>query len=546
MPRYLQESQVTIVHNIKGYTMVGDKLRSFEAMAFSDGEVVGVANDANALMGQHPDARYVDGHGNILLPGLIDSHGHLLELGFTRTEIDLRHTTSLTEILDLVSDYGRRYPDARWIRGRGWNHERWTDKLFPSAADLDAVVADRPVWLERIDSHAGWANSEAMRIAGIAKEVPDPEGGRIRRNSAGDADGIFIDNAMILVRRAIPGRTAFEQEEALANALEMISAVGVTAVHDAASTPEMIRLYEKMAKSHQLTARINAMLLYNEKAITDYAGYSGPEPAFLRVSSVKLFADGALGSRGAALIESYEDDPGNRGILFYDQATLNHRVKYAADFGFQVNIHAIGDRANRQVLNAFQELRRTADKPLHRHRIEHAQIVADEDVHRFADLALIASVQPVHMASDWRMAEQRLGRRRLHESYKWHSFLEIGVPIAAGSDFPVESPDPFLGLYTAITRKDTDNKPENGWYFGECLSRIEALQAFTVNAAYASGREQLIGSLEPGKKADFILVDTDYFTAPVNEIPKTKVKQTWVDGRQVYNDLPSPIKPTFV
>lgn len=529
---------ITVVHNINGYTIADRSLQRFGALAFSDGTIAGVGALENSMKQEYPDARFIDGRGATLLPGLIDAHGHLLELGYACTEVDLRKTTSLEEALDLVSDYSRRNPDTPWIRGRGWNQVKWGEKSFPSSGDLDKVVPDRPVWLERVDSHAGWANSKAVHMAGIDKGTTVSGSGRIQHNRSGNPNGIFIDSAMELIRRILPGRTQTEREKALENAQTLNASFGLTAVHDAASTPDMIDLYLKMSSSKRLKTRINAMLLYDETAIDHYSNKEIIDNELVRVQSVKLFADGALGSRGAALLEPYNDDRDNYGILFYDLGTLSDKIRNAANCGFQVNIHAIGDRANHQVLDAFEVLYNETGPFKLRHRIEHAQLVSDGDVPRFAELGLIASVQPVHMASDWRMAEKRLGRDRLHEAYKWHSFLETGVLVAGGSDFPVESSNPFMGLYTALSRKDLYGEPVAGWSDRECMTRLEALRAFTIDAAFAGGQERIIGSLEPGKLADFILVDTDYFMAHLEDIPKTKVLQTWMDGQCVYNSQP--------
>lgn len=529
---------VTIIHNINGYTLVGNSLRTFGAMAFADSDIIAFDDDPESLFNRFSDARRIDGEGNTLLPGLTDAHAHLHDLGYSGIDVNLSGTESLEEAQDRLLDHYRSHPDLEWIRGRGWNQTKWAGGRFPEAEDLDNVIPDKPVWLERVDSHAGWANSEAIRRSGIDKLSAAPERGHILQNASGAPSGIFIDGAMELVRKMLPPRTEDEKIWALDNALELVASHGITTVHDAAVTPAMFQRFKRFADEERLTARIYAMLLLDHPGNDDLfrdgpvSGY-GNQSLWLR--SVKLFADGALGSRGAALIKPYNDEPGNSGILYYDQQTLDSMVKKGAGNGFQVNVHAIGDRANRQVLDAFQKLDGDSVSANLRHRIEHAQVVSSEDVPRFAELGLTASIQPVHFASDWKMAESRLGPDRVNDAYQWRSFLKYGVGLAGGSDFPIESSNPFWGLHAAITRKDRDGQPLQGWNEEERLSRQEAFRAFTLGAAHAGFMEQYIGSLEPGKKADFIVTDTDFFKVPEDEISEIMVIQTWMDGRCIYS-----------
>ena len=526
-----------LIYNIKGYTLRSDTLVRFGAMTFENGKVVELGSKGE-LERKHPGADKIDGKGYVLLPSLIDAHGHVLGLGYALLDVDLVGVRSVEEAASRVKEYGNQYPDLSWIRGRGWNQELWPGSAFPTARELDAVIFDRPVWLSRVDSHAGWANSLALKKAGITAKTPDPHRGKILRDEDGNPTGILIDAAMNLIENIIPQRSEAEDERALEKALQRLREVGLTGVTDPGITGSNWNLYEKFASEGKMTTRINAMILGTG---TDFDALSANGPIISRfddliaLRSVKLFEDGALGSRGAALLEPYSDDPGNSGILFHDQESLNAMVLKAVGKGYQVNIHAIGDRANRTVLNAFEKARDEFGDQGLRNRIEHAQIVNPSDIPRFKKLNVIASMQPTHATSDMNMAEQRIGKDRMKGSYAWQTFLKQGTVIAGGSDFPVESANPFWGLYAAVSRTDHSGNPVQGWYPEERLTRLQAFRAFTLDAAYAAHQEKVTGSLEPGKWADFILVDTDYFEAPVDHIWKTKVTQTWLAGKKVFD-----------
>ncbi|MGB5630306.1 MAG: amidohydrolase, partial [Woeseiaceae bacterium] len=410
----------------------------------------------------------------------------------------------------------------------------WPVRAFPNAARIDTVVADRPVWLRRIDGHAGWANSAAMRIAGIDADTADPVGGKIVRDDNGHATGIFIDRAMDLIEAHVPQPNKAEGRAAIKAAVETLLSEGITSVHDAGIGIENAEIYMSMADDGALDMRIYAM--------TGGAGevldaISKPIVAYgndhLDIASVKLYTDGALGSRGAAMIEPYSDDPENRGLPFWTQAELDAMVQKANDMGFQVGIHAIGDLGNRMALDAFEHAQGGKPSPL-RNRIEHSQIVTLDDIPRFAELGIIASMQATHATSDKNMAEDRIGPQRILGGYAWRRMLDAGVVLANGSDFPVELSNPFHGLYASVTRQDRDGEPAGGWYADQALTRAEALHSFTLAGAYAAHQEDRLGSLEPGKWADFIIVDRDYFTVPAAEIDDIVVLETWVAGKKVY------------
>ncbi|HUW51929.1 MAG TPA: amidohydrolase [Rhodanobacter sp.] len=530
-----------LVRHVNGYTLDRHgKLRHFEALLVDKGKVVATGTDAD-LARQAGNARIVDGHGRTLLPGLTDAHGHVMELGFARNQADLSATRTLAEALSVVKTFAAAHPDAAWVRGGGWNHVIWKLGRFPTAKELDAAVPDRPAWLGRVDGHAGWANTAAMKLAGITRATRDPAGGRIERDAAGNPTGVFVDGAMALVESRIPAPTAKESATALDTAAAEMASVGMTSVDDPGIDLATYQLYRQYADRHRLTTRIYAMIHGTGKdfdAISKHGPLIGYGDDFLTVRAVKLYADGALGSRGAAMLEPYSDDPGNRGLLFHTPAELTAMIGKALGMGYQVAIHAIGDRANREVLDSYAAAYKLHGGENLRNRVEHAQIVSLEDIPRFVSLRLIASMQPTHATSDMNMAEDRIGHERIKGAYAWRRFLQQGTVIAGGSDFPVESPNPFYGLYSAVTRQDHAGNPPGGWYPDQRMTRIEAFRAFTLDAAWAAHQEKNLGTLEPGKWADFILVDHDLFKDPPQTIWKTRVLQTWVGGRRVYAATP--------
>lgn len=524
----------TLVHNLQGYTSSNDGIRDFSVLVFDDtGRVLATGDEA--LLAQYPDAERVDAGGNVVLPGLIDAHAHLYSQGFLTISLDLAGTPTLEAAQQAIKGYADAHPRRDWLLGRGWNQVLWPGQQFPHAQDIDAVVADRPVWMRRIDGHAGWANSKALEIAGIDDDTADPIGGKILRDSSGRATGVLIDNAMNILEEHVPVPGKDDIRSAYRNAIESLLALGMTGMHDAGISIAEAEVLIAMADNNELDMRVYAMLAGAGENL-DAMGkplkaYGGER---LDIQAVKLVSDGALGSRGAAMIEPYSDDAENRGLPFWTQAQLNGFVKKSNDMGFQVGIHAIGDLGNRMALDAFAAAQRGKPSPL-RNRVEHAQIVALEDIPRFAELGVIASMQPIHATSDMNMAEDRVGSERIAGSYAWRRLLDSGAVIASGSDFPVERPNPFLGLYAAVTRQDGAGLPAGGWYADQSLTRAEALHSFTLAAAFAAHQEDRLGSLEPGKWADFIIIDRDYFTVPAAEIDDIVVLQTWVGGELVFD-----------
>jgi predicted amidohydrolase YtcJ len=525
----------TAVHNINGYTSSNDGIVRFSVLVFDDDGHVLATGDAG-LLTNFPDATRIDGHGKTVLPGLTDAHAHVHGLGILKANLDLFGSPSLEDAIKQISAYAKSKPQARWITGRGWNQVLWPRQEFPTAQDIDTVVSDRPVWLRRVDGHAGWANSLALKIAGIDDDTPDPVGGKILRDENGHATGVLIDMAMSLVGEQVPETNKTEMRDAVHSAVRVMLSEGITSVHDTGINLMNADVYLSMADDEQLDMRIYAMI-GGAGDVLDAIGQPIREYGNdrLEIAAVKLYADGALGSRGAAMIEPYNDDDENRGLPFWTQSELEEKVLKANQMGFQVGIHAIGDLANRQALDAFANAQNNKPSPL-RNRVEHAQIIALEDIPRFAELGVIASMQATHATSDMNMAEDRIGAERILGGYAWRRLLDSGAVIANGSDFPVELSNPFHGLYAAVTRMGRDGKPDGGWHADQSLTRAEALHSFTLAAAYAANQENRLGSLEPGKWADFIVIDRDYFAVPEAQIDDIKVLQTWVAGAVVFEE----------
>ena len=534
----------SLVDNVNGYTMRSDgRLHRFTGIVVDD---QGRVKQLLTARERRPQVRSrTDGRGRTLLPGLIDAHGHVMGIGLQALQLDLSDTRSLAEALERVRAYAAANPTPRWIVGRGWNQERWGLGRFPTAAELDAVVRDRPVYLERVDGHAGWANSLAMREAGIEAGTQAPAGGRIERTGR-QPSGIFVDAAMALVERAIPPHQPITRDLALRRAQEILLSNGLTSVADMGTSPEDWLVMRRAGDSGALNIRIFSYASGID-ALLAVAG-QGPTPWLygnrLRMGGVKLYLDGALGSRGAWLKQPYRDAAGQRGLPLVTDTVLKNLMSRAAMNDFQVAVHAIGDQANATLLDAIEEMAGTyrGDR---RWRIEHAQIVDPADLPRFARHGIIASMQPVHQSSDWRMAEARMGRERLTGSYAWASLLRLNVPLAFGSDFPVESPNPFHGLAVAISRQDAEGQPPGGWFPEQRLTLEQAFDSFTRIAAFASFAEDRVGTLEPGRMADFIFVDTDIFrTSDPAQIRETRVLETWLAGRQVWSRSRPSTAPT--
>ncbi len=524
----------TLVDNVNGYTLGANKeiVRFTGILVGNDGRVKQLLQRRERPAAR-PDYR-VDGRGRTMIPGLVDAHGHVMGLGFQALQLDLSDTRTLQEAQAKLAAYAAANPSPRWIVGRGWNQEKWGLGRFPTAADIDSVVPGRPVWLERVDGHAGWANSVAMKEAGITAASKSPPGGRIE-TAGRQPSGIFVDAAMQLVDKAVPPPLPRVRDQAFDTAQTILLQNGVTAVADMGTSADDWLVIRRAGDEGRLNIRIMSYAAGIEPLLT----VAGTEPtpwlydSKLRMVGVKLYSDGALGSRGAWLKQPYRDKPGEKGLAFLSDATLKNLMSRAAMDGFQVAVHAIGDAANAQLLDSIEELAGTY-KGDRRWRIEHAQIVDPADLPRFGRNGIIASMQPVHQTSDWRMAEARMGLARLGGAYAWRSMIANGAPLAFGSDFPVESSNPFHGLAVAISREDEGGQPPGGWLPEQKVTMAQAFAGFTRDAAFAGFAEDRFGSLEAGKMADFIFIDRDLFESAPRDIRQTRVLETWVGGRKVW------------
>jgi predicted amidohydrolase YtcJ len=520
----------TLINNLNGIQVdANGKLEHFTGILIgNDGKVKHLLHGE---MFKLRDTDVVDAQGRTVLPGLIDAHGHVLDLGTTQMTVQLVGTSSLADLQKRLSDYAAAHPRDAWIIGFGWNQELWPEKRFPTAADLDAVVPGRPVVLERVDGHAVVANSMAMKAAGITAQASAPSGGRIE-------NGLFVDAARGLIDKAIPSRTPEQSDEALAKAQSQLLSVGVTGVGSMSTSVADWEAMKRAGANGTLNVRLMAYL----SGTQSIAAVPKPTPWLfgdrLRAVGIKLFADGALGSRGAWLKQPYADKLDTRGLQFHSDAEMLSLAEQAASRGFQIATHAIGDAANAQVISIYEALSKKYGRD-RRWRTEHFQIADPADIARLAPAGIIASMPPTHQTSDRLMAEARLGPDRLAGAYAWQSVLKSGARLAFGTDFPVESPIPFPGLAAAISRQDMQGQPPGGWIPSERLTFEQALAAYTRGSAYAGFAEDRIGGLEPGKWADFIIVDRDPTKVDSLALARTEVLETWVAGKKVREKVPS-------
>lgn len=519
-----------LIDNVDGITLDAEgKVVRFTGLVMTpDGHVARLLKQGE----KRPDKLdwRADMKGKVLLPGFVDAHGHVTELGFRALELDLSDTSSLDEAKAKIAAYVAANPDKKWILGGGWNQEKWGLGRFPTAADLDGVVGDRPVWLSRADGHASWANSAAMKAAGVSAKSAAPVGGRIEKTGA-EPNGVFVDSAQELVGRVVPQPLPKERGTAILKAQAILLSYGITATADMGTSLDDWMSYRRLGDAGSLRVRFISYGAGIEETIR--IGGVGPTPWLyngrLKLAGVKLYTDGALGSRGAWLKAPYADAPTQSGAGFLNDDVLRNYMSRAAMDGYQVAVHAIGDKANAQVLAAISDLSETY-KGDRRWRIEHAQIVDPADLAKFGEHGTIASMQPVHQTGDRTMAEARLGLDRLGGAYAWATMLKNGAVLAFGTDYPVESPDPFAGWAAGFTRADADGKPYGGWQPQERVSREQAWRAYTMDAAYAGFAEKDFGRLGAGQWADFIIVDRDPLLASPSDLRATKVEETWIGG----------------
>lgn len=503
-----------------------------EALLACDGKIVFLGTDAElrTLAPNLTETRVLDLQGRCVVPGLTDSHIHLLNYGLSLDRVELGGAESLAEVLERVRQAAAGLAPGEWLEGWGWDHSVWQEPRFPDKAALDAVVGQVPVALRRKDGHMYWVNSRALAAAGITRETADPPGGRIGRDASGEPNGLLFEAAMDLVLDAIPPTTGEQSDRAARRAMDTLHRLGVTGIHVPENAASFGAL-QRLDASGDLRLRVTMMLTYDTlQAALDTGLRTGFGSQFLRVGPVKLFVDGSLGSETAAMLAPFENSD-NRGILTIPEPEIAKAVSRAASGGIACAIHAIGDRANRVVLDAFEATR--AHWHGLRQRIEHVQVLHPADLPRLASLGVIASMQPIHATQDMDLVDRLWGARGRH-AYAFRSLLASGAVLAFGSDAPVETPDPLAGLYAATTRRRTDGRPDEGWYPEERISAEEAIRAYTAAAAYAAGLEQVSGTLSPGKWADFTVLSDDVITSPPEQLLDARVMATVVDGQVVF------------
>ena len=513
------------------------------ALAVRAGRILFVGSDAEARALARPSTTVIDLHGATVVPGITDAHAHLLGLGTTLQRVNLAGSSSYDEVIARVQAWAKNVPPGQWILGRGWDQNRWPTKEFPTHDALSRAFPNNPVVLTRIDGHALLANARAIQLARVTASTPDPAGGRIIRTASGAPSGVFVDNAQSLISRAIPASTRADKRRAILGAVAEANRWGLTGVHDPGEDAETIGIFEELAQAGNYNLRNYVMLSDPGEPGSAAAQRNpyiqrGPQNSLydghLWIRAIKLYADGALGSRGAALLAPYSDEPTNSGLLVSRPEHIRAWADWALRHGFQINVHAIGDRGNRIVLDAFDSALKRFPKADHRFRIEHAQVLSPQDIPRFAKLGVIPSMQATHQTSDMRWAQDRVGPQRIRGAYAWRSLLNTGVIIPNGTDFPVEEVNPLLTFHAAVTRQDPTNWPAGGWYPEQKMTREEALQSMTIWPAYAGFQESMLGSLTPGKYADFVVLDKDIMHVPDTEILSTRVISTWIGGKRVY------------
>ena len=524
---------------------VDEKFSIHEAVAVKGGKIVFVGSDQQIEKYIGNNTKIIDLHGKLVLPGLIDSHAHLLSLGDELSFLNISGTESYQEIVQRVAEKVKTVKPGEWIVGGRWDQNDWEVKEFPSHEPLSKVSPNNPVYLRRVDGNSAFVNQNALEIAGITKDTPKPVGGVIHKNSIGALSGVLINRAMNMVNKYIPADSEEQSKNKVLNAIENCLAVGLTGVHEAGVGPKQIKLFKDLIDNDQLKLRIYAMLgeqerpildgdlvkYFEENKIDNYGNH------LLAVKSIKLFFDGALGSRGAAFFEPYADDPNNNGLFRITPEYITKVSEAALEAGMGVNTHCIGDRGNRVCLDSYEKALKKYPNADHRFRIEHSQIVRPEDVKKFVDLDVIPAMQPTHCTSDMRFVPIRVGEQRAEGAYAWRWFLDEGLKIPCGSDFPVESTNPMYGIYSAITRQDHNGWPEGGWHPEQLMTREEVIKGFTIWAAHGAFQEDVLGSIEVGKYADFTILDKDILEVEPKEILTTKTIYTIVAGKIVYKGI---------
>ena len=525
-----------IVRNASIYTADSAMPRA-QAFAVKDGRFVLVGSNAEVDAIAGPQTERLEAARQFIIPGMIDAHAHLPNLGRLLRTVNLKGTSSYEEVIALVKGRADFVPSGTWILGRGWDQNDWADENFPTHQALSAAVPRHPVYLERVDGHAALANEMAMNLAGLDRHTEDPDGGKILRDADGRPTGTLIDEARLLVAAVIPPVTQRQLTAQIQTGMREANRWGLTGIHDAGVGVDTVEFYEELAALGQLTLRYYVMVEAGSPGLLDLLVYGsriamGNHMVWTR--AIKVSADGAMGSRGAALLRDYHDDPGNRGLMLADYDSVLTIARLALENGFQLNVHAIGDRANRNVLDAYEEVLSQYPDLDHRFRIEHAQLLTPDDIPRFAELGVIPAMQGSHQTGDMYWVADRIGGQRVEGAYAWRSLRETGVIIPNGSDFPVEAVNPLISFRAFFTRQDADGWPEGGWFPGQRLDREEALKSITIWPAYAAFMENDVGSITAGKLADFVVLDRDIMTVRTDEVLGTRVLRTVVGGRTVY------------
>jgi predicted amidohydrolase YtcJ len=518
-----------------------------EAIAIRGDRILAVGSVAEIDRFAGESTEIIDLEGGTAVPGLVDSHMHFDRLGWQARQLYLDETRSPAEVIDIVRTQVVKTPPGEWVTGQGWHTVTWGNSGFPDNVELSAASPEHPVYLVGMAIHAAWVNERALAIAGITRDTPDPPGGKIHRDArTGEPTGILTETAMGLVSKHFPEETRASRKTDILSSVGIALSMGLTEVHDAGVGYEEIELYKELLEEGKLGIRLHVMFLASD-AGEELDRYIANPPAIglgdhrLTLRSLKVFADGALGARGAALLEPYSDAPDEKGLVRIGEEELYRLVTKASKAGYQVAVHAIGDRGNRTALDAIERAQKELPGKLPRHRIEHAQIVALSDIPRFAELGVIASMQPIHAPMDMGFAEVRVGAERIRGGYVWKSLIDSGATLVSSADtpaFPVKYSNPLWGLYAAVTRQDNEGNPPGGFYPEERMSRLDALKSYTINAAYASFEEDIKGILSPGKLADVTVLDRDVLEVPPPEILKTKVLLTVVGGKVAFSSLP--------
>ena len=538
-----KESADRIFINTSIYTL-NPANETANSIAVKNGRILFVGDEEKSYEYSNENTEILDLKGKTLIPGLADAHAHIGGTGKFLQSLNFYGTASASEIISMVRSAVNRTPPGEWIEGRGWDQNDWQVKKFPTSGLLDKVAPNNPVVLSRVDGHAYWVNQKVLDLAGITSAAPEPDGGRIvRLPGTNKPSGILVDNAMLLIDDIKPEPTYELKKRRIVQSLSYSLKLGLTTIHDAGSDSDEIKIYKELALEGKLNPRVYVMLNDDEKLKEKYFEI-GPQIGLfdnhLTIRAIKLYADGALGSRGALLLEPYSDDPENSGLSVTPESDLRKRFAEGIKHGFQIATHAIGDSGNHLILDIVEENLEGELQNDHRSRIEHAQVISLDDIQRINRLGVVPSMQPTHCTSDMYWAEDRIGSERIKGAYAWRKLLDTGVVIPGGSDSPVESINPLWGIYAAVTRQAHEGYPEGGWHPEERMTMIEAVKMFSAWAAYASFEEDIKGTIEVGKLADFTILSKDIFKEDPTELLETKVLMTVVGGEILYDILLKP------